>query len=202
MMATAALRAGPWTAITGLSAAAMLLGGFGVAFPAGTTVLFPIGFTLLAAAAAFTLDEPANFIVDVTPTTALRRTSLRALALLAPLTAGTVLILAGAWRGLAQPWGSTTLALAGNILLGFAAACLGRTRTGEPGAAASAAVVPILILPGLVPFVSHRISTFPTLGAGGVSSNTLWWTVLPLCVLTIAASVSDRRLPQRLLRLR
>jgi hypothetical protein len=43
--------------------------------------------------------------------------------------ATTVLLVAGALRGLALPWGSTALALAGNVLLGFAVAAVGRTRT-------------------------------------------------------------------------
>jgi hypothetical protein len=177
----------------------MLLGGFGVAFTAAATVLFPIGFALLAAAAALTLDEPASQVVDVTPTGALTRTSIRALALFAPLTTGVALILAGAVRGLALPWAPTTLALAGNIMLGFAVACVARTRTGEPGAAASTAVAVILILPGLIPPLSHRITTFPTTSGNGLSSNTVWSAVLPVCVLAIAASASERRLSRRFL---
>src|SRR5262245_21843877 len=129
----------------------MLAGLWGILSLTAAAVLFPIGFALLAAAAAFTLDEPASPIVDVAPTGAVRRTGLRALALLLPLAAGTVLMLAGASRGLPLPWGSTALALTGNVLLGFAAACVGRGRTGEPGAATAAAVVLILILPGILP---------------------------------------------------
>ena len=109
------------------------VGGCGVAFTAAATVLFPIAFTLLAAAAAFAVDEPASQVVDVTPTGPVRRTGIRAVALLAPLAAGAVVIMAGAQRGLALPWPATGLALAGNVLLGFAAACVVRTRTGEPG---------------------------------------------------------------------
>lgn len=100
-------------------------------------------------------------------------------------------------RGLALPWGSTALALAGNVLLGFAVAAVGRTRTGEPGAAASAAVVLILILPGIVPLVSHWMRTFPASGGDGLPSDTVWWTVLALSVAAVAASVSERRLPRR-----
>jgi hypothetical protein len=184
----------------------MVVGGCGVLFPAATTVLFPLSFALLAAAAAFALDEPASEVVDVTPTGAFRRTVVRALALLAPLTVGAVLLVAGALRGLALPWGSTALALAGNVLLGFAVAAVGRTRTGEPGAAASAAVVLILILPGTVPLVSHWVRTFPASGGGGLPSDTVWWTVLALSVAAVAASVSSaarvcrrrrRRMPGR-----
>ncbi len=139
------LRAGAWPAVTGVSGAAVVVGGCGVAFPAATTALFPIAFTLLAAAAAFALDEPASLVVDVTPTGPVRRTGIRALALLAPLAAGAVLMLAGAQRGLALPWAATGLALAGNVVLGFAVACVARTRTGEPGAAASASVAAVAV---------------------------------------------------------
>ena len=197
MMAGPALRAGAWPAVAGVSAAAMVAGGCGVLFPAATTVLFPLSFALLAAAAAFALDEPASLVVDVTPTGAFRRTAVRALALLVPLTVGAVLLVAGALRGLALPWGSTALALAGNVLLGFAVAAVGRTRTGEPGAAASAAVVLILILPGTVPLVSHWVHTFPASGGDGLPSDTVWWTVLALSAAAVAASVSERRLPGR-----
>ena len=198
MMAGPALRAGAWPAVAGVSAAAMVVGGCGVLFPAATTVLFPLSFALLAAAAAFALDEPASLVVDVTPTGAFRRTAVRALALLVPLTAGAVLLVAGALRGLALPWGSTALALTGNVLLGFAVAAVGRTRTGEPGAAASAAVVLILILPrhraaglALGAHVSRppAASAYRTTRCGGPS----WpcpWRPSP-------ASVSERRLPGR-----
>src|SRR3954454_6580673 len=119
MMIMTSLRAGAWPAVLGFSGVAVVVGVFGVAFPAATTVMFTIAFTLLAAAAAFALDEPASQVVDVTPTGLARRTGIRALALLAPVAAGTVLILAGAQRGLALPWAATGLALGGNVVLGF-----------------------------------------------------------------------------------
>jgi hypothetical protein len=186
------LRAGAWRAVTGVSATAVVLGGCGVAFPATAIALFPLAFVLLAAAAAFVLDEPASLVVDVTPTGPVRRTGIRALALLAPLAAGAVLMLAGAQRGLALPWAATGLALAGNVILGFAVACVARTRTGEPGAPASATVVLILMAPTLLPTVARRVSTFPTSNGVGLSSNTVWWTVLVVCVTAVAVSVSGQ----------
>jgi hypothetical protein len=193
------LRAGAWPAVAGLSGAAVAMGGCGVAFPASATAMFPLAFTLLAAAAAFVLDEPASLVVDVTPTGPARRTGIRALALLAPLAAGAGLILAGALRGLALPWAATGLALAGNVVLGFALACLARTRTGEPGARASAAVVLVLMAPTLLPAVARRVSTFPAPGRDGLSSNTTWWIVLAVSVVAVAVSVSGlprlRRIP-------
>ena len=138
-----------------------MTGGCGAAFPAAATALLPVCFALLAAAAAFTLDEPASLVVDVTPTGPVRRTRIRAVALLAPLTAGALVLLAAALRGLALPWASAGLALAGNVLLGFAAACVARTRTGEPGATAGLAVVLVLMAPSLMPQVARWVRTFP-----------------------------------------
>ena len=195
MMVRSMLRAGAWPAVTGVSGAAVVVGGCGIAFPAAATMLFPIAFTLLAAAAAFALDEPASLVVDVTPTGPVRRTAIRALALLAPLAAGALVMLAAAMRGLALPWTGAGLALAGNVLLGFAAACVARTRTGEPGAATSATVVLILMAPSLLPQVARWVSTFPASG-GGLSSNTVWWTILAVCVAAVAISIGGRSLPR------
>ena len=189
------LRAGAWPAIVGLSGVAVVLGGCGAAFPAAATVLLPICFTLLATAAAFTLDEPASLVVDVTPTGPVRRTGIRAVALLAPLAVGALVLLATAARGLALPWGAAGLALAGNVLLGFAAACVARTRTGEPGAVVGTAVVLVLMAPALEPHVARWVRTFPAPGAGGLSSDTVWWTVLAVCAVAIAVSVGGRSLP-------
>jgi len=195
------LRAGAWPTVAGLSGVAVVVGGCGAAFPAAATMLLPVCFALLAGAAAFTLDEPASLVVDVTPTTPARRTSIRATALLAPLAAGTLVLLAAALRGLALPWAAAGLALAGDVLLGFAAACVARTRTGEPGAAVGTAVVLVLMAPSLVPQVARWVRTFPAPGAGGPSADTLWWTVLAVCVVAIAISVGGRRLPRWMSRL-
>jgi hypothetical protein len=194
-MAGPVLRAGAWPAVVLLSGVAAVVGGFGAAVPAATTLL-PVCFALLAAAAAFTLDEPASLIVDVTPTGPVRRVAIRAAALLAPLAAGALVILAAAMRGLALPWTATGLALAGNVLLGFAVACVARTRTGEPGAAAGGAVVLVLMAPILVPPVTRWIRTFPAAGAGGPSSDRVWWTVVAVCVVAIAVSIGGRSLPR------
>jgi len=194
-MVRAVLRAGAWPAVAGLSGVAVVVGGCGAAFPAAATMLFPVCFALLAGAAAFALDEPASPVVDVTPTTPARRTSIRAVALLAPLAVGALVILAAALRGLALPWAAAGLALAGGVLLGFAAACVARTWTGEPGAAVGAAVVLALMAPSLVPPIARWVRTFPAPGADGPSSDPVWWIVLAACVVAIAISVSGRGLP-------
>jgi hypothetical protein len=195
-MTGAVLRAGAWPAVAGVSGVAVVVGGCGAAFPAAATMLLPLCFALLAAAAAFTLDEPASPVVDVTPTTPARRTGIRAVALLAPLAAGTLVLLAAALRGRALPWAAAGLALAGNVLFGFAAACVARTRTGEPGAAAGTAVVLVLMAPSLVPQVARFVRTFPAPGAGGPSPDSVWWSVLVVCVVAIAVSAGGRGLPR------
>ena len=77
-------------------------------------------------------------------------------------------------------------------------ACVARTRTGEPGPAAGAAVVLVLMAPILVPPVTPWIRTFPAPGAGGPSSDHVWWTVLAVCAVAIAISVGGRSLPRRM----
>src|SRR5437868_5985748 len=136
--------------------------------------------TLLLAVAGRDMGA-ASAVVDVTPTGPAQRTTIRAVTLLAPLAAGALVMLAAALRGLALPWAAAGLALAGNVLLGFAAACVVRTRTGEPGAVAGTAVVLVLMAPSLVPQVARWVRTFPAPGAGGPSANPVWWTVLAAC---------------------
>ena len=153
------LRAGAWPAVVGVSGVAVVVGGCAAVFAAAATTLLPVCFALLAAAAAFTLDEPASAVVDVTPTGPVRRTRIRATALLAPLAVGALVMLAAAMRGLALPWAAAGLALAGNVVLGFAVACVVRTRTGEPGAAAGGLVFMTLAatycLLGITTFPGH-----------------------------------------------
>jgi hypothetical protein len=192
-MAGLVLRAGAWPEVAGISGVAAVVGGCGAAFPAAATALFPICFALLSAAAAFTLDEPASAVVDVTPTGPGRRTAIRALALLAPLTVGALVMLAAALRGVALPWAAAGLALAGHVLLGFAAASVARTRTGEPGAVAGTAVVLVLLAPGLVPQVARLVRTFPAAGADGATSDTVWLIALAVCGAAIAVSAGDWR---------
>ena len=116
------------------------------------------------------------------------------------LAAGALVLLAAALRGQALPWAATGLALAGNVLFGFAVACVVRTRTGEPGAVAGTAVVLVLMAPTLVPQVARWVRMFPAPGAGGLSSDAVWWTVLAVCVVAIAVSAGGRSLPRSMSR--
>jgi hypothetical protein len=199
-MTAITLRAVRWPAICAVTAMAAAVGAWGVIFlnSAGPQLL-TIAFALLAAAAAFALDEPASAVVDVTPTGPGTRTAARSLALLVPLCAGLGLVLACALRAPALPWTAIGLALAGNVLLGFAIACVARRRTGEPGAWASSAAAFVLIAPPLVPSLAGRLHTFPTTARDpdGLSSNAWWALAGCTCIVAIVVSVADRRLPRR-----
>jgi hypothetical protein len=57
-------------------------------------------------------------------------------------------------------------------------------------------VVLVLVTPGLVPQVARWVRTFPASGAGGPSSDTVWWIVLAVCAAAIAISAGGRSLPR------
>jgi hypothetical protein len=189
------LRAVAWPVVGGISAVAAVTGACGVTWPGSGSALLPIAFALLAAAAAFLLDEPASAIVDVTPAGPGRRAGVRALGLVVPLGVGVLLVVALALRGGRPPWGEVSLALAGNVLLGFTVACVARRRVGEPGAVAAGAVVAVLVGPGLFPPVSRWVHPFPAAGSapGGLPVTVLWWGVGGMCVVAIAMSLAAPR---------
>jgi hypothetical protein len=192
-MTGSVLRAGPWTAVASVSGLALLVGGAGAAFPAAAAMLFPVCFALLAAAAAFTLDEPASAVVDVTPTRLRRWTAVRALALAVPSGAGAAVVLAGGRHEVALPWASVWVALAGSVLLGFTLACVARRRVGEPGAVAAPAAALALIVPGMLPRVTRLVHTFPAGGQPGWSSDACWALLGGACVVAIAVALTERR---------
>jgi hypothetical protein len=186
------LRAGAWHTVAGLSAVAVVVGAGAAAVPEAGAILLPVCFALLGAASAFALDEPASLVVDVTPTSAARRTAVRALALLAPLAVGAVAIVAAVARGSDLPFSATGLALLGNVVLGFGLACAARTRTGEPGAVASTGAVLLSMAPGLVPRLPGWLQTFPSPDAEAQPSNVLWSVTLVASAVLIVVSVTGR----------
>jgi hypothetical protein len=172
--------------------------------------LLTTAFALLAAASAFTLDEAASVVVDVTPTKPAPQIAARAVALAAPLCGGLTLVLATALHTTTVPIRGMSLALVGNVLLGFAIAGVARLRTGEPGVGASSAALFVLVVPVIYEPVARRVHTFPgsLRTSGGVSANTLWWLLgaLSLVVVVLAAGcdriIRPIRLPRPRLRLR
>jgi hypothetical protein len=194
-MTRVVLRAVAWPVVAGISALAAALGAGGIIWPGSGPALLPIAFALLGVAAAFLLDEPASAIVDVTPTGPGRRAGVRALGLMVPLGVGMLLVVALALRAGRPSWGEVGLALAGNVLLGFAVACVARRWVGEPGAVAAGAVAALLVGPGLFPPVSRWVHTFPAAGPapGGLPVTVLWWGVGGVCVAAIAMSLAAPR---------
>ena len=93
------------------------------------------------------------------------------------------------------PWPAVGLALAGNVLLGFAIACVARQYLGEPGTLASAAAAFVLIVPGFLPPLARWIHIFPVTGPHprGLSSTAFWWIAGCLCLAAIAASAPELR---------
>jgi hypothetical protein len=193
------LRGVAWPVVGGLSAVAAVAGAAGIAWRDSAPALLPIAFALLAAAAAFLLDEPASEVVDVTPTGPAHRIAVRALALLVPLGVGTGLVLAFALRQPRPSWPAVTLTLAGNVLLGFAIACVARRRTGEPGPLAASAVMAALVVPGLLPPVARWVHTFPTATPDphGLPATAYWWVIGAVCALAVAVSLTSWPLARR-----
>jgi hypothetical protein len=175
--------------VFGIVSAATVVGAAGVAVPAAASVLFALAFAMLAASAAYVLDEPASPVVDVTPTRAGVRTAARALGLLVPLVVGSALVGAGAVRGIGLPWPAVSLALVASVVLGFTVSCIARTRTGEPGSGAATAVVLALTGPSLLPIVAGYVHTFPASTADALPSERLWWTVLAVCDVAIMSTL-------------
>jgi hypothetical protein len=114
------------------------------------------------------------------------------LLLALPLTVGLALILAGSLRGDVAPVPDVTVALAGNLLLGFAIASVLRRSVGEPGAVASVIVILVVIAPALCHSLQHWIQTFPagSSTARGLPSDAVWSIVAALSVVAICASTS------------
>lgn len=184
------LRAVTWPAVLGLTAGAALLGAAGVALgpeSIGSVTLAPAA-TLLAAAAAFTLDEPAAAIVDITPTSRTRRITARANALSVPLLVGIGLATAIHARDATLSTSDLAVAMIGNVLLGFAAACAARRSSAEPGILTATAITVTFVVAPLISPIARRIQLFPASPNASVSSTT-WWTLIIIGgILTVAVT--------------
>lgn len=187
------LRGVAWPAIIGTTGCAIAIGTVGAALArnsAGPSLLTG-AFALLAATAALTLDEPASAVVDVTPTGLARRTAVRSCALSAPLAAGVAMAVAASLRNPRLSTAALLVAVVGNVLVGFAVACVARRRNSEPGAwAATAVILGLAVLPEVGP-AARRIHTFPApAGVAGLSSTSWWSLAIAFSLLTIAVAVA------------
>ena len=165
-----------WSTWTGRSASVIEIDSVNP-FPA----IFLGGFGMMATFWLTRLMRASKPVVGVTPTTRPARTA--ALCAVAIVLFGCGGLTLFAFLQLHPVGDSVYGAFSPSALLGFAAACVVRTRTGEPGPAAGAAVVLVLMAPSLVPQVARWVRTFPAPGAGGrpritcggPSSPGAWW---------------------------
>jgi len=151
-----------------------------------------VSFALLAAASAFTLDEPADMVADVTPTSRRAQTMARAPALVVPLAGGLVLVAATGARPSDLPTTGVLVALLGNLLLGFAVASVLRQRSGEPGLRASTGVVLFLVIGPSLPLLNRIVQTFPAPSGSDADqrSNVFWLVLGALSVVALQLSTS------------
>ncbi len=182
------LRAVTWPAVLSLSAGAVLLGSAGVALgPASKgSASVTAAATLLAATAAFTLDEASAAIVDVTPTGSGRRAAVRAYALSVPLLAGVGLLMAIHARDAVLSTTDLAVAVVGNVVLGFAAACAGRRASAEPGVLVATTITVTFVVAPLISPIAQRVQFFPASPDASISSTTWWTLVIVGGILAIA----------------
>jgi hypothetical protein len=188
------LRAVAWPAVLGLAAAAALVGGVGVGLGPASTGATPLAAAgaLLAAAAAFTMDEASAPVVDITPTSRARRAAVRAYALSIPLLAGTLLVILAHARNPALSTTALAVAVVGDVLLGFAVACTTRRRHAEPGTLAATTITVTLVVAPLLNPIARHVQLFPGSPTATVSSNTWWSLAIASSLLTIAATTHAR----------
>ncbi len=186
------LRGAAWPAIIGLSCCAAALGAGGVVLidDGIGQALLTTAFAVLAAASAFALDEPCHTVVDVAPTPPAAQTAARAIATSVPLAVGLALWGATRIATPALPVATVGLALAGNVLLGFAFAVVARLRQGEPGVRASSTALLVLILPVMYGPLARHVETFPgtSTTTSGISAGTWWWLAGSASLITIAVA--------------
>ncbi len=186
--------------MTGCGVAAALLAPW-VVWPAlsfGPT-LFAAGFAVLAAAAAFVLDEPAAEAVDAGPTTMRERALARGLALGLPAGLGLLAVGGVELRAPAVPATGLALEVLGCVVLGVTvAAVLRATGFATPGdAAASGVALALLACARLEPFRTW-VLMFPS-DPDAVWGRTvlLWAGLMALCAAALWVCTRDPLAGQR-----
>jgi hypothetical protein len=158
----AAVSADVWP-VAGLAAGGLVLGGLALTLATGFAgaPLATLAVALLAAAAAFTLDEPAASVVDVTPTRPVRQVTARARLLVLPVGVAVALVLAARLRSAPWPFGDALLSTVVPVLLGFVLALGIRLYRADPGLPAATTAALVVSLPVLVPRVDRWLPNFP-----------------------------------------
>jgi hypothetical protein len=185
------LRGVEWRAVLGGSAlgAAVLL--LSVALPTDGLPLTYVRLALiaLAAATAFVLDESAAAVVDAVPVPRRRRTALRLVAILLPLTIWTAGVLGLAMRHPGTPVGGLLVEGAGASAVALALASVLRLAgLREPGEITATFLGATLLAFLLLDPPPHSVPVFPM--HDGWTASTLLWTVLGIAAGFVVAVAS------------
>jgi hypothetical protein len=188
MAALVMLRGVDWPAFGSLTVAGAAVGTTGIALGIQSLMLLVVSSTLLAAGAAFVLDDPASSVTDVTATRS-RQTWVRAQLLVLPMLISSVLIgLAPANFGVPRP--NLLVASSGALVLSFTAARLMRKRSSAPGIYAATAGIALTLMPAVLGHLSP-VETFPGTGGPGVLlSSDAWWAISDAgCALLLCSAL-------------
>ena len=184
------LRGVDWSAFGALTVAGAAIGSAGIVLSSQSIMLFVVSSALLAAGAAFVLDERASQVADVTASRR-RQIRVRTSLLAFPLTvAGVLATVARAEGGVARL--SLFYAFSGALLLSFSVACSLRKRSGLPGLVAATGCLAITLIPAVFGGLSP-IQTFPGTGSSdALLSSDSWWTISNLCCLVLLLGSARR----------
>lgn len=187
------LRGVDWAVVLGGSAAgAAILAGcvaFGEDGPPLTYAR--LGLAVLAAAAAFVLDEPAAAAVDAVPATRRRRTVARTIAAGVPLAVWAVGAVALHWRNPSTPLAALLVEGAGVVAVAVAAsAALRSAGWAEPGEAVAPAVAAAVLAALIFQPPPRSVPAFPV-ADGWAASTALWATVLVVSTVVLVGGSAD-----------
>ena len=182
------LRAAPWPALLGLSAAAAVTAAvaIGLASGPGRTVLH-LSLALVAGSAACALDEPAAAVVRSCPMQRSKQALPRVTAATVPLLVGAVAV--AAWWARTTPERLLLLELVGGWVLGLTLAAVARRWSDEPAEVVATGLVLLLATTLLVGPVGRRLALY----GDGQRAAHVWWAVLAACLVAGLLLLRERR---------
>ena len=183
------LRAAPWRAVLGLTAAGAVTGALAVGLHNGPAlVVLQLALVLIGAATACALDEPAAAVVASCPVRRSTQVLVRAVVAAVGPAVGLALVLA--WWARSPVQRVLLLELAGCAVLGFSLAVLARRRLDEPAEVVASGLALGLMTTLFVNPVGRRLVLFPDDDqlARGVRT---WWVVLAGCAVAVVAVVRE-----------
>lgn len=147
--------------LTGSGVGLLLVGAIWSGSPvAGTAVT--VGVPLLAAAAAYVLDEAASEAVAAVPTSLRARSMTRLVVAAAIVGVGALALGVGALRSGSSAKAGITVQLVGLTLVAVAASAAARRRVGEPGEAVGGALLALVLALALTHPFDRWVALFPS----------------------------------------